>query len=101
MNVNRGGLVTGYTFATSGSGCSGPTIAFGGGGTGATGTVYTAPLFTSRKELTLIVGPSATLTIGGGGNVTLASALSGLAATSAVKFLRAGSTLFETGRVVH
>ncbi len=101
VNVNRGGLVTGYTFATSGSGCSGPTIAFGGGGTGATGTVYTAPLFTSRKELTLIVGPSATLTIGGGGNVTLASALSGLAATSAVKFLRAGSTLFETGRVVH
>ena len=101
VSVNRGGHVTGYRLSTPGSGCVSPTISFTGG-TGAIGTVRTMPLSTGwNKKLTLIVGPGATMTIGRGGNVVLASTLSGLGSASVVKFHWTSNALYEESRVTH
>jgi hypothetical protein len=99
--VNRGGEVTGYRISGHGSGCVSPTISFAGG-TGATGVVRNVPLSTAwNKKLTMIVGDSGSLTIGGSGNVILASSLSGLGSTSVVNFHWSSLGLYEESRVVH
>jgi len=102
--VDRGGKITGYQFATFGVTCSGTTVAFSGGGSGATGVVYGRPNsggFT--KEITLIVGGDGTLGVQNTGNISLAtSPIVAAGPASTLKLMWGFNSFFyEIARTLH
>jgi hypothetical protein len=105
--ANRSGKLTGYRFATVGSGCVNPTVSFSGG-TGATSTAYMRPLSGSfQKELTLLVaGPylsaPSTLTITSGGNIAMPSAITAAGTSSTVRlYWGYNAGVYELGRTLY